>query len=251
MEQSINTGTEAHLEQNITANTPNNQNLASFNYNEPTPDVTTAQQIIRSDTAFDFESFKGSLSAAQSGPTTQRTALKDSFTLPTNLTFPIVTPSANTPPKRDGTQQALYTYGNAAGSILRTYEETNHDASATINNYFKARTDPTKAAELQRLGGDMSKVGTDLKQMTDLPSSVKIAHEALADAFVAMGNNLIALQSAQSDEDIIASVEVYNSAVSNYLKQFIAIAQTFPMYTVTFDNDDPGSVFMFTNTFGI
>lgn len=230
------------------ANAPTGQDPASFSYDTTPSAETTAKAIIKSDTPFDFGAFMEPLSTTPTTPDTSQIAHKAVFyALPSSPNLPSITVTNAAPPKRTAIQESLAIYGNTAGGIMRSYERSHTNAASVIESYFKARDDAAKTTALVQLGNDMVTLGTDLKKIPDLPSPIATAHSALSDDYINMGNKLIAVP---SEPDIITAVNSYNQAVDSYIKHFAAIAVTFPMYTVTFEPSEPGSLFLFSSAQG-
>jgi hypothetical protein len=50
---------------------------------------------------------------------------------------------------------------------------------------------------------------------------------------------------AQSDDELIKAINVYDDAVELYAKNYTALVFNFSDHKVTFSPDEPGSLFMF------
>ena len=173
------------------------------------------------------------------------------FSTPEDTTFQVfpVRPAAviATTPPRTAIQEALYTYGNAAGAYIQFYEQTHRNDAVIVENYYHARDSVKNAAALEQLGTDIKGVGLSLQKIQGIPTQAAAIHEALAGSYVDVGEKLITQTSTQNNADIIKAIGVYHDAVGIYIKNYVALVLIFSNNGVVFESSDPGSVFMFTN----
>lgn len=156
---------------------------------------------------------------------------------------------ANTSPMqaKTPTQQALYVYGNDVGSIIQSYESLHADAPQILRDQAEDRTDAAKAAKLIKLGNDLGSVGTQMLSMDGVPPPAQSAHKALAEGYIMIGQKLALVPQAGNDTDFVNAVQAYDAAADDFIKKYVALAQLFRSYGVTFSQDDPGSVFTFNS----
>lgn len=229
---------------------PSDQNPTSFSYNTtpaPAPTKNTVATIISSDTAFDFNAFRQQLSSSMpknSVPSATQAA-------GTSETYPTVPPQLFTavdtaPRTRDDTQQAMYVYGNAAGSFIQEYDRLHPDDSAEVQRYFDARGTVAHVIALKQLGDDLKNIGISMKTISPVPVQLVAVHTALANSYIDIGEKLSVIPSAQSDDDLIKAINVYDDAVELYAKNYTALVFKFSEHKVTFGSDEPGSLFMFS-----
>jgi hypothetical protein len=145
-------------------------------------------------------------------------------------------------------QQALYEYGNGAGSAIRSFEQTLASAPQIMKDQFEDRGDPAKSAALSGLADGLSGVGEKLAQMEDVPAQIATAHEKLAASYQEMGQKLALVAQTHGDEDFLDAVIAYNATVETYVRNYVELATLFSAYGVVFSSEDQGGVFVFTNT---
>lgn len=227
--------------------TPHSPDLQLFSYNPSAP-ASIAGHIINSDSSFDFHSFMQEIAnpSSQTSPFNQTPAAQ-------NYTYAITMPISpgSSASARTDIQQALYLYGNTAGTYIKNYEQANPHDVATIQTYFDNRASAASATSLKQLAADLGAIGTNLKKVADVPAPIATTHEALADSYIDMGTKLAALPEAQSNGDTVKAVLTYDSAVDTYVRAYNALALAFETYGVSFGTSDSGSVFTFTNVAGL
>lgn len=233
-----------------TPDTSNPQTVSLFGY-ESAPATSTVAAIISTDTAFDFNVFMQQLSGTPKTPATRQTPR--SSVIDTQEAYPAVPPylfsaTETTAPARSETQEALHTYGNAAGAFVQAYEQAHPDAVAVVQKYFDARVNTANTIALKQLAADIKNIGTGLNAMEDVPAPVAAIHNALANSYIDVGDKLASQTSPQirTKDDMIKSILSYDDAVETYIKNYDALAQTLAQYGVTFRTDEPGSAFMFS-----
>lgn len=237
------------VSQDIPVNVPVDQNPSSFSYDTSvatTPAKNTVTTIISSDTAFDFNAFRQQLSnpapkkpVLGGAPTTD---LQEMYsTVPPQL-FTAVESAPNT---RDDTQQSMYVYGNTAGSLIQTYDRLHPDDSGEVQRYFDSRTTVANVIALKQLADDLKNIGVSMKKISPVPPQLLSIHTTLASSYIDMGEKLSLIPLAQSDDDLIKAINVYDDAVEIYVKNYTALVFKFSDHKVTFGSDEPGSLFMF------
>ena len=236
------TGTQN--QQNITQQV---QNAAPYTYIPPA-DVTVASTDVgtNSGDSFDFNAFMASLSQtsapAKPAPASTNSSLNSAYSfIPSGLV------STTTPQnKRTKEQQDLYDYGNELGSYVQSFEQQNPGEAQTLTNQIQDRTDASKIAAVEALGQALQNVGASMSRMDTVPAQMGAMHTALAQSYIEIGTKLALVPQAQRDSDFVAAIQAYDTAADNFMKNYVAVAQLFSAYGVTFASDDPGSVFTFT-----
>jgi hypothetical protein len=79
-----------------------------------------------------------------------------------------------------------------------------------------------------------------------VPSQAVEAHKALAQSYIQAGTRLSAIADAKSDADFLKAIEAYNAAADTLANRYIDLTVIFSLSGVTFSQDDPGSIFMFS-----
>lgn len=157
----------------------------------------------------------------------------------------ISTSSAKT---RTPGQEALFRYGNAAGSIIKGFEAAHPDIVAVLSAQATDRTNALKAQALRDVGYAFRKVGENLMAMRDVPASALEAHAALAKGYVAIGGKLALVADAVPDKEFLAAITAYNAVADGFTRDYIALATVFSVSGVSFSSGDAGSAFTFSNS---
>lgn len=154
------------------------------------------------------------------------------------------------PPKeeRSPTQQRIYEYGNTVGSSIQSYEVLHTNDPQKLRDQAEDRQNIEKAETVRAIGHSMRSLGESLARMEDVPTEMKTNHEKLAQSYIEIGKNLAKVPDAQGDQAFLAAIEAYNASVEIFIQRFVAVATAFSAYGVTFDQSEPGSAFVFTNT---
>jgi hypothetical protein len=148
--------------------------------------------------------------------------------------------------KRTALQNALYNYGNAAGAIIGTYEDTHANVPQILKDESVDRTNADKVAAMVAVGNALTQVGKGMAEVADVPSPIVTYNAALAKSYEDIGAKLVLVAQAQSDTDVLATVKAYDSAADTFTTNYVALASYLSATGVTFAPDDPGSVFSFT-----
>lgn len=194
---------------------------------------------------FDFESFITLLSAPSGGKSTQSsgTGLDAYSFIPRGLISTSTGEKARTP-----TQQALFNYGNEAGSYIQSYEERYRAAPQILKDQFEDRENTEKNEALRSLAGALEDVGYQLEAFEEVPSEVRAAHLKVAESYKEIGKKLALITETKTDQEMIDAILTYNAAAEIYTKNYISLATLFSLYGVTFSQNDPGNVFTFSPT---
>ncbi|NBV76892.1 hypothetical protein EBR66_01890 [bacterium] len=150
--------------------------------------------------------------------------------------------------KRSSYQQNLYDYGNAAGRIIEAYQAEYQARQVPImRDFYADRQNLEKQAAVQKMAKALEEVGDSLRALDSVPSGTLITHQKLARDYVSVGQNLATLSRSATDQSLLESISTYNTSVESLIKDYVALADMFSLAQVTFSNDDPGRVFVFTS----
>jgi hypothetical protein len=157
-------------------------------------------------------------------------------------------PSSGTvTPARSATQEALYTYGNRAGTLIQRVESKTKTHTDALVAFFEEKTDANRENILE-MSGAFEDLSVDLQEMDAVPQQVAAAHEDLASGYEHIAENLRNIAETEDDEALLAAVEQYNADADVFAAAFVSVVTTFSAYDVTFTATDPGSLFVFTGT---
>lgn len=149
--------------------------------------------------------------------------------------------------KRTPVQEALFEYGNTAGSYLRGFEDSHGNMLQILKDAREDRNNVEKAAAAAQIGTDYVRLGKDLEALELVPPSAKEIHLSFARAHIAVGEKLTAVAKTQSDESFLSAADEYNTTVEAYTGHYLALVTLFQTYDVQFSSSDPGSVFTFSS----
>lgn len=217
----------------------------------PKPDAPTTPSAPSAE-SFDFDAFFADLvakrgsGAVNTGQPSAGTSGSIAYTfIPSGLI------STTTPTKpRSAAQQALYEYGNEVGSYIQTFEGIGRGSPQILKNQAEDRQNKAKGEAVKDVGRALSAVGTGIEGIEEPPSQAASIHAALIKSYRDAGAKLSLIPEAQRDEDFIAAINEYNASVLILSKNLVALATLFSAAEVRFAQEDPGSVFMFTNSGG-
>ena len=214
-----------------------------FYYN-PTP-AQTPPSSAGADDSFDFEAFLSVLAGPQKtgGASSDDSLLDTAYSfIPSGLISTSISQKERTP-----LQQALYNYGNEAGSFIQSFENSFRNASQILRDQSEDRENPQKNTALVSLAEGLAEVGNALERMEEVPSEIRAAHAKVAVSYREMGEKLVSVPEARRDDAFLSAIRDYNTIVESYLKNYVALATLLSAYGVVFTAEDPGSVFTFTN----
>lgn len=222
------------------------QNTAPFSY---IPFRNTSQSLIETEEqdaelAEVLKFLSGAISGNETGninPTTEGSGFDVYSFIPRGL---IATTSTRA--IRTSTQNELYGYGNDAGFIIMTFEDTNEGMSRVLKDQAEDPTNAEKNQRLQDLAEDMIRVGEDLEALNRVPQIAVAANKALAKSYKEMGAKLALISGVSGDDARIEAMLSYNTTVESFVKNFVNVATLFSAAGVTFQQFDGGSVFTFS-----
>lgn len=227
-------------------------NYSAPNYKPPVGASTTTNQTVVSDSSnFDYNAFLATLTQTASTskskiPTTTDTS--NVFSAYAFIPSGMISTTTTYTQQRTPTQDALYQYGNEAGSYIQSYEKFHVDTANILQDQIADRNNASKIAAVQKIGQDLQNVGTQLSGMTEVPDQVTGAHNALAASYTEIGQNLVKVPSASYDADFVNAIKAYDTSADSFTKNFVTLAMIFSAYGVKFAPEDPGSVFTFTQS---
>lgn len=216
---------------------PKGTSTDTLNIPLPTYPITPIGDVVSDDALADL--------LTQLSTTTSASAISnnsDAYSLiPTGLI------SLTTPGPRDTKDQAaIRTYGNAAGTLVQSFESMHSNASYTLKDHAEDRSDELKTRLVADLGMEYEFLGKELALVADVPSTLRAAHLAYAQSYQKVGKQLQSIAQSTSDEAYLKAIEGYNASVEELSKKFVALVTLFDVYKVRFTATEPGSVFMFS-----
>lgn len=181
----------------------------------------------------------------QRGPTESKetSATTDAYSfIPTGL-ISAVTPTRERTPEVD----ALYTYGNQVGALIRAFDESHTDMIVVLKDAYADRSNIQKRKAAEEIGLDYETLGQQLETLSDIPPAVAPMHRAIAQSYQEAGKKLIVKLRTQTDEEFLAAMHAYNASALTFTNNFVALATYLSANGVKFATTDPGSVFTFTS----
>jgi len=228
-----------------------NYGTQTLPYTVPASTTVAIAPTSGSGTSFDFDAFLAELSNAstpkQVGSPSSTTAIDSNAW--TYIPSGLVSTSSGMQ-KRTPAQQALYVYGNEVGSYVQGYNNTHQDQVQIMKNALNDRQNTSKAQAVASIGIDMETVGEGITEISDAPSEALFQNTALANSYTDSGKKLVAVAAALPgrDTDLAKAIETYHTSIGTFVTNYVALANLFKAYGVTFAPSDAGSVFMFTSS---
>ncbi len=142
-------------------------------------------------------------------------------------------------------QEALHTYGNAAGTINKDLEANHTDMTDVLDAFFADRESPERIASLKQLAAETAQMGTGLLAIADVPETARSAHAQFAASYQELGEKLALMGETTTDKELLDALDVYNEATVSFSRSFMGLVSTFSLSGVTFSNYEPGSTFTF------
>jgi hypothetical protein len=170
----------------------------------------------------------------------------DFLTQSSYLFAPLATP---TPQIQRGTplQKALHEYGNAAGSVIKSFEATHTDETDILTAQAKDRKNAQKSAALRNLAQDLSGIGTDLLAIENVPENARAANQALGESYVDAGKLLGGIADAGADDtSLLEAIKAYNASAETLTRRYIALVNLFALSDVEFGPSEAGNAFVFS-----
>jgi len=143
------------------------------------------------------------------------------------------------------TQLALRNYGNTAGAFIVQAERFASENNMTLAAFFENPNDTTEA-KVKVIADRFVALSVSLSTISTIPESIQSKALLLSNAYKSVGDTLALLAGARGDEALLAAINTYTDEVSNLGKEFADMVDIFSKAKVTFEADEPGSVFMFT-----
>lgn len=148
-------------------------------------------------------------------------------------------------------EQALYDYGNAVGTNIKTFESAHKNSMEILKAFFPEKggfssNDQASVNALVSLGNDYSQLGNTIAQMGSIPESAQGLHLALAKSYVDVGDGLAKIAKTNAGGDITQAILAYDNIAGVFIQNFIALAEFFSARGIKFSGSDAGSVFTFS-----
>ncbi|MCE9541764.1 hypothetical protein K8R03_04395 [Candidatus Kaiserbacteria bacterium] len=159
--------------------------------------------------------------------------------------------STSTTRKMTASQEELYAYGNAVGTIVKDFDAVHPDELKILSAQAADRTNPAKAQALRSLGEDIAAVGVRIRAIKDVPEAARAVHDALSQSYVDIGKKLSGIADASGDKAALEAIKTYNAAADTFTENYIALAVVFSVSGVSFSSTDGGSAFMFSGSGGL
>lgn len=182
--------------------------------------------------------------SADTSSTAVADAIRDAFAAVPQ--FPLQFSSGGEAQARTPEQEAIFAYGNRAGSIIKRYEAEHADAVQLLAAQSADRTSASKAQALRTVGAAIAKIGTDIRALEGLPENAIEQNATFAERYEKAGGLLTKLADANDDQTYLAAINAYNASVSALIEQHIAMVTYFSLAGVHFSSTDGGSVFSFS-----
>ncbi|QQG38034.1 MAG: hypothetical protein HYS26_00560 [Candidatus Kaiserbacteria bacterium] len=216
---------------------------APFNWQPVSSNDASAEDV----TNAAFESFLEELAQAGKAAVTGggSEALLDAYEFIPKALISIETESQK---PRTASQSALYEYGNEAGSLIQSFEDTHRNMPQVLKDQFEDRDDEEKRGRLVELASSLSGVGRALRAIEFVPSQAASANKNLAESYIEIGLKLSQIPNAANDDELLKAMLAYNTGVETFIKNYVALATLFSISGVTFRSDEPGSVFLFSSS---
>lgn len=199
--------------------------------------------LVQASDDFDFEAFIAIL--AGSGKNSVGIVADSSFDAYSFIPQGLIS-TTSVEKRRTPTQQAIFDYGNEAGSYIQSYEERYRSAPQILKDQFEDREDPEKNAALLSLAGALEDVGFQLEAL-EAPPEIRAAHEKVVASYKELGVKLSAVPKSKTEQAVLDAILAYNTATEAYVRNYVALATLISAYGVTFSPEDAGSVFTFSN----
>ncbi len=143
-------------------------------------------------------------------------------------------------------QQQLFDYGNRVGGFIQGFDDAHTNMIPVLKDAYADKNDPEKIARAVQIGKDYEKLGAELEEMADIPTSVSIMHAGLARSYKDAGKNMVAKLQTKTDEEFLAAMHKYNNSALEFIRRYVALASYLSAAGVQFSTTDPGAVFTFT-----
>ncbi len=195
--------------------------------------------------SFDFSAFMAELTRDDTAPSATRQGDTSLSTIETYSFIPKGFVAVGAPTgKRSATQQALFDYGNEAGSLVESFETAHRDQTQVLKNWIEDRHDAGKAAAVVQLGRALWETGRAMAAL-EAPAAAAAGGKALAESYMEIGANLALVPKAERDTDLLQAIETYNASADVFARHYIALVNLFGAHGVQFSASDPGSAFTF------
>lgn len=149
------------------------------------------------------------------------------------------------PSPRSAEQEELYRYGNAVGTLIRSFEQAHPDSVGTLAGHAQDRRSTSRQASVEALGAAYRSLADSILAVTNVPITIATDHDRLAEAYRRVGNGLSDIAKSTDDKAFLAAITAYNTSAEEHMRAYIALSTTLSVNGISFEPSDGGSVFMF------
>lgn len=142
-------------------------------------------------------------------------------------------------------QRSLYEYANAVGTAIQAFESGHTDMPAILQAQAQNPSDTRAREVLKQLARDFTQLAKDVASISP-PSSIATAAAGLSAGYNGMGEKLLLVPDAVTDQQRIDAMLAYNSAADEYIRSVVGLADLFSAFGVKFEKTDPGAIFSFS-----
>lgn len=173
-------------------------------------------------------------------------------------------------------QKALFNYGNEAGSLIKTFEDTHAGVVQTLKAFFDTHTDTSKiagspeaakayaqltaasgvpistvpkataASELQAVANDYAQLSAKIAGIRDVPPEAEAVNSKLAKGYADVAQGLSKLGQAEGNAQMLDAINAYNANADEFIKNYVAMVKLFSARGVKFGANDSGAIFSFS-----
>ena len=147
---------------------------------------------------------------------------------------------------RTVSQESLYQYGNAAGSIIKAFETNNTDMLTKLDGYFADRKSDAGIRDLQSVARELENLGAALRAIDEIPEEARVAHANLGESYERLGTQLASWSENESDKSFLAGITTYTQTADSLARSFVELVTMFSLSNVSFASHEGGSAFMFS-----
>lgn len=150
-------------------------------------------------------------------------------------------PPIGTEVTAEGDLAQLKQYGNTVGNIIKKYGDTPENEALILEQFITKSSSISAKNNLGVLAQAYLSISNELKTI-DIPEIMRQFNEEFSLAHKNIGegmNVLIEIGSNLTTEDFLA----YNDSVIPFIDAYMNIAKLFRIYSIQFDENEPGSMF--------
>jgi len=141
-------------------------------------------------------------------------------------------------------QEKLYVNILAAVLMKYQYENNTPEAVEKFNSWFTNKN-PEGKEQVIKEANDYLRIAEVLQNTSGIPDSFKGINDRMARAYKVAGEKMLLLTKDMSDDEKMQVLESYTKAANDVTKAYIAISDMIDILGISFDNDEPGKLFVF------